>query len=40
MVKNCYKLLKMGIQRNGGYLFARDYKRLHQVVAKRSTWER
>ena len=31
MVKHCYELLKMGIQGNGWYFFAWDYKRLHQT---------
>ena len=38
MVKNCYKLLKIGILGNGLYFFAWDYMRLHQIAAKHTNF--
>ena len=37
MVKNYYKLLKIGIQGNGWYFFAWDLKVLSQSAAKHTT---
>ena len=37
MIKNYYKLLKIGIQGNGWYFFAWDHTKLHQIAAKHTT---